>query len=365
MGGVKINISKLQDIGCEPYAGSVNRHGETERLGEVEVTHWFTKVLRSSYHFVTAGDPANHPVLFLHGLPESWYAFHHQMRDLSDEYFCIGVDLKGYGQSEKSIKEEYSFPHCAFEMGLLADKLGLDEFSLVTHDRGSVIADHMCNLPNGFNKRIRKYARLQQSANHPHAQPRPPHKLFASDVGSLLFGSPGFPTAIYQPRPINPPPEDAAIRLFGTLQKLHVPLATRQRLFNFVSSRGAPGKRSNRSGGGGGHQLTHGIIAPEVIERIHREFHFPGVAEAVPLTFRLTDFDKEYEDRIEFLFDKMTMPVQFIQGALDSGQPKSDYAGLEEVRPNFSVHWIEDAGHFLHLESPDAVTKAVRAFFNE
>lgn len=350
-------------LACAPYPGAVNDHGEIETLKGVAFTHWHSSVLRSRYHYVSAGDPANPPIVFLHGLPESWYAMHYQMAHLASDYFCIGLDLKGYGQSEKSLDEEYSFAHCAFELGLLLDKLGIHTFSLVGHDRGSVLGDHLCNLPNGFNQRITKFARMQQSANHPHAQPRPPHKLFASNVGSVLFSSQNFPTSVYARQPVTPPPEEQILRAFGKLEAIGVPLRWRKTLFQRALARAA--NSNNNSDAPQGHQLTHGEIDPTVIARIHREFHLPGVAEAVPLTFRLTNFDKEYEDRSNFLFDNMTMPVRFIQGELDPGQPASDYIGLEEIRPNFSIQWIADAGHFLHLENPQAVNKALEEFFAE
>lgn len=76
---------------------------------------------------------------------------------------------------------------------------------------------------------------------------------------------------------------------------------------------------------------------------------------AVPLTFRLTNFETQYEDRSNFLFDNMT-------GELGPSQLASDYTGLKEIRPNFSIQWIADAGHFLHLENPQAVKKASEEF---
>ena len=80
------------------------------------------------------------------------------------------------------------------------------------------------------------------------------------------------------------------------------------------------------------------------------------------LTFRLTNFETQYEDRSNFLFDNMTMPVRFIPGELGPSQPASDYTGLKEIRPNFSIQWIADARHFLHLENPQAVKKASEEF---
>ena len=148
--------------GCEPYPGSINHHGEVEKIGDVEVTHWFVEAARSRYHFVTAGDPAHPAVVMLHGLPETWYAWFHQIEDLARDHYVIAVDLKGYGQSEKRLDTSYRFPHCAFELAVLLDQLGIERFSLVGHDRGAVVGDHLFGVP-GFSERVVKYARLQQS----------------------------------------------------------------------------------------------------------------------------------------------------------------------------------------------------------
>ena len=153
------------------------------------------------------------------------------------------------------------------------------------------------------------------------------------------------------------------LRAFGKLEAIGVPLCWRKTLFQRALARAA--NSNNNSDAPQGHQLTYGEIDPTVIACIHREFYLPGVTEAVPLTFRLTNFDKEYENRSNFLFDNMTMPVRFIQGELDPGKPASDYIGLEEIKPILSIQWIADAGHFLHLENPQAVNKALQKFIAE
>ena len=82
----------------------------------------------------------------------------------------------------------------------------------------------------------------------------------------------------------------------------------------------------------------------------------------MPLCFRHTNFDLEMEDRERDLIPKMKCPVHLIQAELDPGQPTADYEGLAELGPNFSIEWIEGAGHFSHLEKPDEVTRALRRF---
>ncbi|GFQ05541.1 bifunctional epoxide hydrolase 2 [Phtheirospermum japonicum] len=90
-------------------------------------------------------------VLFLHGFPELWYTWRHQMLSLSARgYRTIDPDLRGYGDSEA--------PPCAFSytafhiigdlVGLL-DALGLDRVFLVAHDWGAVMAWYFCLIrPN-------------------------------------------------------------------------------------------------------------------------------------------------------------------------------------------------------------------------
>lgn len=51
---------------------------------------------------VTAGNSGHPPILFIHGLGQSQYAFHHQFAsNLADDYYLIGFDLRGHGASGK------------------------------------------------------------------------------------------------------------------------------------------------------------------------------------------------------------------------------------------------------------------------
>ena len=52
-----------------------------------------------TWHYVEAG--SGEPIVFLHGIPDSWYQWHPQMAALASTHRCIAVDLKGYGQSDK------------------------------------------------------------------------------------------------------------------------------------------------------------------------------------------------------------------------------------------------------------------------
>src|SRR5512140_3054724 len=53
-------------------------------------------------HVVTAGDPGGNPLILLHGFPEFWYGWRHQMPALAQAgYFVIVPDQRGYNLSDK------------------------------------------------------------------------------------------------------------------------------------------------------------------------------------------------------------------------------------------------------------------------
>ena len=151
-----------------------DKDGDVEVLDGVEFTHRFVQAPGDSelltWHYVEAGE--GEPVVFLHGIPDSWYQWHHQMAVISQTHRCIAVDLKGYGQSDKR-PGDYRHEGVAEQLLTLLDTIGLDKFNLVTHDRGSVQADYLiANHPD----RVLRYARGEQHLYHfnPRLAPQEP-----------------------------------------------------------------------------------------------------------------------------------------------------------------------------------------------
>ena len=75
----------------------------TTRRGTTEPwTHGKTIANGVRLHYVEAGDPDDPLVLLLHGFPEFWYAWRHQLPALAEAgYHVIAPDLRGYNTSEK------------------------------------------------------------------------------------------------------------------------------------------------------------------------------------------------------------------------------------------------------------------------
>jgi pimeloyl-ACP methyl ester carboxylesterase len=81
-------------------------------------------------------------VVLLHGFPELWYSWRHQLPALADAgYRAIAPDLRGYGRSSAPREiEAYSLEAvCGDFIGLL-DRLGEDPAVFVGHDWGAAVA---------------------------------------------------------------------------------------------------------------------------------------------------------------------------------------------------------------------------------
>nr|GME00600.1 bifunctional epoxide hydrolase 2-like [Ipomoea batatas] len=95
-------------------------------------------------HVAEIGDgPA---VLFLHGFPELWYTWRHQMLYLASKgYRAIAPDLRGYGDTDAPPSADtYSVLHIVGDVVALLDALQLPQVFLVGHDWGAIIAWQLC-----------------------------------------------------------------------------------------------------------------------------------------------------------------------------------------------------------------------------
>jgi pimeloyl-ACP methyl ester carboxylesterase len=87
-------------------------------------------------------------ILFLHGFPELWYTWRHQMVALSSlGYRTIAPDLRGYGDTEAPEKvEDYTYLNVVGDVVALIDAVtgGDKAVSVVGHDWGAMIAWQLC-----------------------------------------------------------------------------------------------------------------------------------------------------------------------------------------------------------------------------
>lgn len=105
-----------------------------------EVSHRFVQTNGIQMHLAEQGEGPL--VLLLHGFPESWYSWRHQLSALAAAgYHAVAPDLRGYGQTDiPTAVEQYSQLHLVGDIIGLLDALGEEQAVVVAHDFGTSVA---------------------------------------------------------------------------------------------------------------------------------------------------------------------------------------------------------------------------------
>jgi pimeloyl-ACP methyl ester carboxylesterase len=93
-------------------------------------------------HFVEAG--SGPLVVLLHGFPESWYSWRHQLGALADAGFhAVAPDLRGYGKTEApEALEAYDIFQLTGDVVGLVNGLGERSAVIVGHDWGALVTHY-------------------------------------------------------------------------------------------------------------------------------------------------------------------------------------------------------------------------------
>ncbi|KAJ9639699.1 hypothetical protein H2204_003770 [Knufia peltigerae] len=288
-----------------------DKEGDTEELDGQVFTHHFVSAPGDhevvQWHYVETGRADGEVVVFLHGIPDAWYQWHHQMASLAATHRCIAVDLKGYGQSEKGAGD-YRHEGAAGQLYSMLQTIGLQKFNLVTHDRGTVQGDYIvADHPDS----VTRYLRGEQHLYHFNPLVAPQGDIFRDAPWTGIMENPTeFVVWVH----------------------------------NWVS-----GKKP---------------IPTHEMERIIQEFSHPGITRAVPRYFNSSTFRQEWLQRRNRLLEAWRCPVLIMQGYDSKSQPREFYEKARDYIPNaerVTVQYIP-GGHFWTLESPAETTDAIRKF---
>jgi pimeloyl-ACP methyl ester carboxylesterase len=274
----------------------------------------------------TAGDPANPPIIFLHGFPESHRTWRHQMAALSDRYYCIAPDQRGYAGSDKPAEvSDYAVPTLIADVFALADALGIGRFTLVGHDWGGAIAWAVALKDQDRVERL-----IQCNAAHPYVFQR-----------TLIYDLPQRANSQY-------------IRQF------------RERdIEGEVAEKGFDWFFADRFET----KLTARGITPEDRAAYIAEWSQPGALtgmlnwyRASPMQVPPMDAPMESTPFLDRPFPRLTMPVLVIWGMQDTALLPCQLDGLGDHIDDLTVVRIAGAGHFVPWEEPARVNAAMVAW---
>ncbi|KAI4365702.1 hypothetical protein MLD38_021666 [Melastoma candidum] len=302
-------------------------------------------------HVASIGPRDGPSVLFLHGFPQLWYLWRHQMLSLSSlGYRCIAPDLRGYGDSDApESPEEYTNLHVIGDLLGILDAIGVEKVFLVGHDWGAYFAWYLCLF-----RPDRVTALVNMSVAFPSRDPRirpveNMRKLFGDDYYICWFQVPGEAEEDFARADIR-----NLISLFLTSRDpdpRRIPTGTRFSDFTRVPI-----------------ELPT-WLTEEDIGYYTAKFSEKGFAG--PLNY-FRAMDRNWELTAPWTGAKVEVPVKFVVGDLDLAyhfpgmKQLVNEGGMKKMVPKLEeVVVMEDTAHFLQLEKDDEVTAHIYDFIKK
>lgn len=277
---------------------------------------------------VDEGPKDGDPMIFLHGFPENHRTWRHQIAHFSQKgYRCIAPDQRGYRQSSKpQAVDAYEPSKLIGDIFLLADTLGIANFTIVGHDWGGAIAWGVALAG--------QHARVNRAiiANAPHPM------IFQK----LLYTNRAQREASQYIRGFRDTGNDALIKdrgLTGLMQKevkwdrpgAMEPEERHELLRDWQNRDAAFG------------MINYYRASPIVVPTMDEAFELPADYSAPDLP-------------------NLTIPTLVIWALDDGALPPDNIEGLEVMIDPLTIVEVPDCGHFVPWEAPQAVNLAMEKF---
>ena len=105
-------------------------------------------------HYATMG--SGPLVVMIHGFPDYWYTWRHQMEGLADRFQVVAIDQRGYNKSDKPAGvESYDMRLLVGDVIAVIKHFGKDNAIIVGHDWGGAVAWSLAmNAPQFVSKLV-------------------------------------------------------------------------------------------------------------------------------------------------------------------------------------------------------------------
>lgn len=108
----------------------------------MDLLHKYYQVKNVQLHVVEAGNREGEILLLLHGFPEFWWGWRHQISYFVEKgYRVVMPDQRGYNLSSRPAgKEQYKMEELSSDIALLIPQLNREKVYLAGHDWGGAVA---------------------------------------------------------------------------------------------------------------------------------------------------------------------------------------------------------------------------------
>jgi len=99
------------------------------------------KYTGTNIHIMECGDKNSPLMICLHGFPEFWYSWRFVMEAFKSKYRVVAIDMRGYNKSDKPKDvSSYHIHHLVNDVREVVEALGYTQATVVGHDWGGLVA---------------------------------------------------------------------------------------------------------------------------------------------------------------------------------------------------------------------------------
>jgi proline iminopeptidase len=258
-----------------------------------------------------------YPLLLLHGGPGLDHTqFRPWMDPLAERFHLIYVDQRSQGRSDPAEERTWTLHHMAADVTALATGLGLDRYAVLGHSFGSFVA-------------------LQHAVSHRTASH---YVLIGCVPGTRWLDRIDRNLAALEPAEVRRRvaaswDRETTVRTIDECRQLMID----QLPFHFADPEGAAYR--------------------DFVDAASRHMRFsPDVVR----TFAVEGDEIEVEDHL----NEVDVPVLVIAAEFDRVTASEGGWSIAEAVPHGECVLLKDAGHMMFVEQPDAVRRAIGAFFD-
>lgn len=285
-------------------------------------------------------------VLLVHGFPESWYSWRHQLPALAAAgYRAVALDVRGYGRSAgPAAVEAYRMRDLVEDNVAVVHALGEESAVVVGHDWGAAVAANSGLLrPDVF-----RAVGLLSVPYTPRGGPRP------SDVFSRIGGDEEFYVSYFQ----EPGRAEAEIEpdVRGWLAGFYAALSA-----DTMAGPGAPDPHFVGAGGMLRDRFPQGRLPGWLgeadLDVYAGEFERTGFTGALN---RYRNMDRDWEDLAAYEGAPLTQPSLFVGGSLDASTTwlADAIEAFPVTLPGLvSSHLLDGCGHWVQQERPEETNR--------
>ncbi|MEX3106017.1 MULTISPECIES: alpha/beta fold hydrolase [unclassified Streptomyces] len=309
------------------------------RLPLADTVHRLVPSPTGRTHLVEQGEGPL--VLLVHGFPESWYSWRHQLPALAGAgYRAVAIDVRGYGRSSRpAAVDAYRMLDLVADAVAVVEALGERSATIVGHDWGASIAAASALVrPDVF-----RAVGLLSVPYTPPGGPRP------SETFARMGGAEEFYVSYFQ----EPGRAEAEIEpdVRGWLAGFYAALSA-----DTMPGPGDPDPHFVGAGGRLRDRFPAGRLPAWLgegeLDVYAEEFERTGMTGALN---RYRNMDRDWQDLAGFAGAPLPQPSLFLGGGLDASTTwlADAIAAYPTTLPGLTAcHVLDGCGHFVQQERP-------------